>query len=206
MLVYLLRHLPTEYNRSGRYMGRSNDLPILDESVSKYRDALAKMGLIDNISRLKIICSSSLRCKQTANLLSELLSNTDVIINHDLDEVDYGDFEGKFPQDIKKLYPAEYRRWMERPSTLKFPGGESFVEVQQRAVKLVLEQIELRDGDNIFLVSHVDVIKMVICWVMDIPIDNKRMFRIDNGSVSCLETSNELYNQKKLRVRYLNGI
>jgi broad specificity phosphatase PhoE len=206
MLVYLLRHLPTQYNRSGMYMGRSNDLPVLVETIPKYRDMLMRRCLISDISKPKIVCSSSLRCRQTANLLVELAPTTKVIINHYLDEVDYGDFESKFPQDIKKLYPVEYQQWMERPSTLRFPGGESFAEVQQRAVELVLGLMASSDENPIFLVSHVDVIKMVMCWVMDIPIDSKRMFRIDNGSVSCLETTDELYNQKKIKVRYLNGI
>src|SRR3989344_1512172 len=204
MVVYLLRHLPTKYNRNGMYMGRSNDAPILVETIPAYRDMLAKC-LAGNISNPKIVCSSSLRCKQTANLLVELTPTTNVIIDHNLDEVDYGDFEGRFPQDIKKLYPSEYQQWMEQPSTLRFPHGESFVEVQQRAVKLVLELTASSEKNPIFLVSHVDVIKMVICWVTDVSIDNKRMFRVDTGSVSCLETTDEVYNPKKIKVRYLNG-
>ena len=205
MLIYLLRHLATEHNISGRYMGRALDVPVMSGNIKSFKEALVRSGAVKNLAHSRIYHSESLRCSETAGILADTALGTVITRDNRLNEVNYGDFEGKFPSQIKSLYPNEYKLWMEKPSTVRFPNGESFEEVQKRVVSLTLELTsKLAENKAIFLVSHVDVIKMLVCWILDIPIDKKRMFRIDNGSVSCIETTNEMYNHKKIKVRYLN--
>lgn len=207
MLIYLIRHLATEHNISGRYMGRTQDVPILRENVPAFKDRLTRLGLVEDLNHSRIYHSQSLRCVETAKILAELAPETPITEESRLNEVNYGDFEGKFPDQIRSSYPDQYKLWMEQPSSVRFPNGESFRETQERAVSLILELVSKASAnETAFMVSHVDVIKMLICWILDIPIDKKRMFRIDNGSVSCIETTHEAYNAKKIKVRYLNGI
>lgn len=203
MLIYLIRHLPTAFNKSGVYMGRSNDVPILSETIFPFEKRLK--GYIGHLNGSVFVGSSpALRCIQTVTTLSQTLGiSTKLHVYERLNEMNYGDFEGKSSQEIKIHYPQEYRKWMEHPSLIHFPGGESFAEVQKRGVSC-LKEIISTEIENIFLVTHVDIIKMIVCSILDIPIDSKRMFKIDNGSISCLETTNEKYNKKKIKVRYVN--
>jgi broad specificity phosphatase PhoE len=42
-------------------------------------------------------------------------------------EIDFGDFEGLTCDEIAERYPVLYRQWMESPTEVQFPNGESFV-------------------------------------------------------------------------------
>lgn len=209
MLIYLIRHLPTEYNQKGIYMGRSYDMPILLKGIELFTTTVAKMR---DIGKNSIIYSSpALRCRQTAKILSDALKiRSKPQISEKFNEMNYGQFEGKSPKKIKIHYPDIYWNWMRHPSLVRFPGGETFIEVQMRAVtylqKIINREHKQATDNFIFIVTHVDIIKMIICWILNISIDNKRLFCINNGSFTLIETTNEKYNKKKLKVRYINRI
>ena len=207
MRIYLVRHLPTEFTRLGLFMGRSHDLPILQETIQSFAQNAARLVPESTVNRPVIYSSPAQRCRQTAVLLQRSLGNVNrSYALTELHETNYGSFEGKSPQEIKHSHPEIFRDWMERPSWVRFPEGETFVEVQHRASNCVQGLITRHRSSavDVYLVTHVDVIKMLLCWLLDISIDHKRLFRVDTGSFTCLETTDEIHNKKKLRVRYLN--
>lgn len=202
MLVYLVRHLPTEYNLSGVYMGRSFDLPIATSGVEGFRrrvETLFPQGVGEGVL---VFSSPALRCQQTAEVLQGVLGlAVETLVVEAFDETDYGEFEGLHPRQIKTRWPEIYHAWMNTPSQVVFPGGESFAQVQKRSYQKLLKLLrECPEGIGaLFVVTHVDVIKMVVSKVLTIPIDCKRNFCIDTGSFSLLESMGE-----EIRVRYLN--
>ena len=211
MIIYLVRHLPTKYNRMGIYMGRSQDLPIIPESIESFLLTIRRIknNSIILAKNFLVYSSPALRCRQMAQVISDVFFIKDKpYIFEALNETNYGLFEGKLALEIKAGWPEIYRDWMQNPSRVCFPEGESFKEVQERAVSCLLEIVKAqKEKDNVlFIVSHVDVIKMIVCWLLDIPIDQKRMFCIDNGSVTRLETTDEKNNPKKIKVRSLNWL
>ena len=66
------------------------------------------------------------------------------------------------------------------------PGGESFLEVQNRIVKEI-EELALHHGKGqVAIVSHADVIRAAVAHFAATPIDMIERFEISPGSVSVL--------------------
>lgn len=206
MIIYLVRHLATEYNRNGIYMGRSQDLPILKSEIDLFIERTKKFLDRSVLEKSTIHSSPSLRCRQTGGILLNLSGvTTEIEVKEAFAETNYGSFEGKTSEEIKQISPIIFQNWMEKPSQVRFPEGESFDEVTER----VLNELRIitqkgKKEDVAFIVTHVDVIKVIVCWILGMSIDNKRMFRIDNGSFTCLETTDERNNSKKIKVKALN--
>lgn len=99
-------------------------------------------------------------------------------------EVRYGEWEGK---KIKKL--AKEKAWyavQHFPSRFRFPGGESFLEVQQRAVEAIETINRQHKKEMIIIVSHADVIKLVLAYYMGTHLDLFQRIGLSPASVSAL--------------------
>jgi probable phosphoglycerate mutase len=103
--------------------------------------------------------------------------------------VRYGKWEGK---KIKKL--AKKRAWhvvQYYPSRMRFPDGESLLEVQFRAVQ-ALEALCLAHGDEaIAVVSHADLIKLILAHYLGVHIDLFQRIVVSPASVSVLHLSDK---------------
>ncbi len=206
MILYLVRHLPTQNNLDGVYMGRSLDVPIISSNTLPFIRRVIKILENGHPESGKIFTSPARRCIETADILSNLFGIKEKVeIHESLHETNYGSFEGKNAAEIKLAEPVIFQMWMEKPSHVCFPGGESFYQVMNRATDALKQIISVNeDAQLVFIVTHVDVIKMIVCWILGISIDDKLMFRIDNGSFTCLETTGEKNNLKKIKVKSLN--
>ena len=47
--IFLIRHLATENNKSGIYMGRSHDIGILESEISPFKKMLSQIVFSDEI-------------------------------------------------------------------------------------------------------------------------------------------------------------
>ena len=62
--------------------------------------------------------------------------------------------------DLRKL--DAWKTVQRYPSGFRFPGGESFAEMQSRAVDATHELVAAHPGETIVAVSHADVIKAIV--------------------------------------------
>ena len=84
-------------------------------------------------------------------------------------EIDFGDFEGLTYEEISARYPAIYRQWMESPTEVQFPNGESFAIMRGRVLR-VFEAIRQRHaGRTVAIVTHGGVIRIVLAWALEMP-------------------------------------
>jgi alpha-ribazole phosphatase len=107
----------------------------------------------------------------------------------DLSEIDFGDFEGMTYNEIATRYPDLYRQWMEKPTEIRFPNGESFAEMRTRVLR-AFETIRLtREGQTVAIVSHGGVNRILLAVALQMP-DNC-LFRIaqDYAAVNLLAFS-----------------
>lgn len=134
---------------------------------------------------IKAIYSSPLeRAVETAEPLARVRSLA-VNIASGLIELDYGDWQGK---TLKQL--GRYRLWkvvQEKPSEMRFPGGESFLEVQQRAAAEV-ERIAAahEEGDLVACFSHGDIIRLLVAHFLGMPIDLFQRVSASTASITVL--------------------
>lgn len=188
--IVLSRHLSTAANENNIIMGRKLDPEINKEHEESYRANIKALnGWIGERDKGKISFYSSpaLRCVQTLKIAIPLLSyeNKPFDIDDRLWETDCGEFSGKSVSQIRKDSPELLDLWVNHPEKMKFPGGESYEDVQTRA-NAWLRDVMDKDTDIVFAVTHVDVIKMIVFWALKLPISSKRLMVMEPGSVTVL--------------------
>ena len=99
-----------------------------------------------------------------------------------LGEVRYGDWQGKSLKSLRRR--KLWRLIQHRPSAAKFPGGESIRSVQVRAVAAMEELVARHPNDCIAVVSHGDVIKMIVAFYLGMALDLYQRIVIRTASVS----------------------
>jgi broad specificity phosphatase PhoE len=124
--------------------------------------------------------SPRLRARQTAVALTPSPR-----VDDDLRELDFGELEGRTFDEIAASEPDLYRAWMETPTRVRFPGGESYADLKARAVRS-LERI-WDEQDVAVVVTHGGVIRAGLASWLGIP--DEAIFRIDvrYGGVTVVE-------------------
>jgi probable phosphomutase (TIGR03848 family) len=133
---------------------------------------------------LEAIYSSPLeRCRETAAPLAAARSRA-VDVLEGLGEVRYGSWTNRSLRQLART--KLWRRVQHVPSGVRFPGGESFVEAQARAIR-ALERIAERHGRGAVAVfSHADVIKLLLAHLAGAPVDAFQRLVVDPASISAV--------------------
>jgi probable phosphoglycerate mutase len=141
-------------------------------------------AIADRLGGLPVgaIYSSPLeRCRQTAEPLARRL-RLSVRIRPQLGEVRFGEWTGRSLAQLRRT--KLWRRVQVAPSNVRFPGGESFLEVQQRALEELLRIADAHPDAVIAAVSHADVIKLVLAHFAGMHPDAFQRLVVDPCSVS----------------------
>lgn len=144
--IVLIRHGATEWSRNGRHTGVTN-LPLLPEGEAdarKLRDELQKLDIVATF------CSPMQRARRTA----ELAGLTDVSLDNDLREWDYGAYEGlSTPQVREKLGDPSWEIFADGVEPGATPG-ETVEDVAARVSHVVRRVVPLLEVGNVALVAH----------------------------------------------------
>lgn len=173
--ILLVRHGQTDWNAKFFVMGRS---PIPLNEVGREQAArLAKYLSTRKISAL--ISSPVRRALETAETLSKTIG-LEVEKDDRLAEIDYGKWVGKHFDEVAKAEPKLWHDYHRDPKNVVLPGGESIKDVIARISDL-LKSVEARFNDGtIALVSHADVLKLIILELLKLDISNVQKISIDN--------------------------
>ncbi|MBU3190337.1 alpha-ribazole phosphatase [Clostridium bowmanii] len=181
MNIYLLRHGQTEENRKSSYYGNL-DISLNSIGISQGNSAKA---FFNDIKLDKVYISDKKRTREMTKLV---LGQAEVEIIQDsrINETNFGDFEGKTYQEIKRLYPEECDCWQNNWMEFVPPRGESYIKLCER-VKCFMEEIKKLECDNILLCTHSGVIRAIYCYVMNENIDLFWKFGCKNGDISIIK-------------------
>jgi alpha-ribazole phosphatase len=198
--LYLIRHGATVGNEEKRYKG-SIDVPMSDDGVGQIKRSAEFIQTTLRGSSLSAVYASPLsRALKSAEILAGPFGLTPVIIP-DLRERHFGIWEGMTFNEIREKYPDEFAAWAKNPLKHNPRGGESTLEVRDRAIG-ALELILMHHGgdDKIAIAAHGGVNRIILCHVMNVPLD--QIFRIeqDNAAVNIIN----FYNNYPV-VKLLNG-
>jgi probable phosphomutase (TIGR03848 family) len=145
--------------------------------------------LVDRLEGVKIdaIVSSPLeRCRETAAPLARA-RRLAVRIRRAWIEVGYGDWTGRPISQLRRT--KLWRTVMHAPSNVRFPGGESLLEVQARAVQAALDVAREHPRGAVAIVSHADVIRLLVAHVAGTHPDHLQRWSVDTGSISAVSLS-----------------
>ena len=146
--------------------------------------------------RLTSVVSSPLeRCQQTARALIAARPVADeqfpVPLHTDeaITECDYGAWQG---QELKDLAAEPLWKTVQtQPSAVSFPGGESMLAMQARAVTAVRRHdaaiTEAHGAEAIWVaVSHGDIIKSILADALGMHLDLFQRLHVDPASISVI--------------------
>jgi probable phosphoglycerate mutase len=179
--ILLVRHGENEYVAKGRLAGRLPGVHLNDngrEQAAAVAKALAK-------APVKAVYASPMeRCLETAQPLAAALG-FEVISNEGLLEVDFGEWQDKTLKQLRRR--KLWKVVQNNPSRMCFPGGETFLNAQQRIVQ-ALETLSQQHApqDLIACFSHSDLIKLALSYYLGQPLDLFQRIMIMPASVSTL--------------------
>jgi probable phosphoglycerate mutase len=137
--------------------------------------------------RIDAIVSSPLeRCRETAAPLAKARGRA-VDVGRAWIEVGYGEWTGRSISQLRRT--KLWRRVMFAPSNVRFPGGESLLEVQGRAVDASLDIAARHARGTIVVVSHADVIRLLVAHLAGMHADHLQRLSIDTASITAVSIS-----------------
>jgi phosphoserine phosphatase len=182
--LLLIRHGETGWNQEGRCQGFS-DIGL--SAVGEEQAAALARALRDE--RLDAVYSSDLaRARRTAELIA---APHRIAVNPDarLRELNQGAMEGKSLTNLLADYPDLLSRWMKAPADVVMPEGESMRSLQLRVAAAVDDVVRLHPEGTIAIVAHNLALRTIICKALNLDLNHFRRFRLDNASVSVIQSS-----------------
>jgi alpha-ribazole phosphatase len=167
--LLLIRHAQPEEDARGRCYGR------LDVGLSAEGEAVAD-GLADGLRPVEldaVYSSPRRRAVQTASRIGPPR------LDERLCEIDFGELEGRTYEEVERERPELYRRWMESPTQVRFPGGESWADLRARAADAVSDVLASNNGATIAVVTHGGVVRAVLADALGLR--DERAFALDVG-------------------------
>jgi broad specificity phosphatase PhoE len=181
--LILIRHAETQWNKERRIQGGSSDTGLSEVGLSQARQ-LASFFEKDDIN---VIASSPLqRALDTANFIAQP-HKIQVKVDERLREIEVGDLEGLSWANLDTSFTQFLLQKWQGGGTKNLPGGESFVQLQQRVWDSVEQLQNECNSDNVIIVSHYFATLAIIFRALDISPEHLPKFRIGNGGISILE-------------------
>ena len=138
--VWLIRHgQPAEVE--GRCYG-ALDVGLSDAG----RDQMERVAVHLKMEKLDAIFTSPRSRARESALLLAAHQTCDCEEVGEFREIDFGDFEGLTYDEIAMRYPALYRQWMDAPTEVQFPNGESFAEMRVRVLRAFAAMLRVEKG------------------------------------------------------------
>ena len=155
--IYLVRHGATDLTADDRFAG-SSDVPLSDTGRRQVASLAERLRGED----LDAIYASPLqRTVETARILG-VPHGLEPIAEPGLREIDYGHWEGLRRSEVESAFRDEYAIWQEDPFVIAPAGGESGVNVLNRALPVVRRIVERHRHRTVVVVSHKGTNRLLI--------------------------------------------
>lgn len=179
--LVLVRHGQTDFNVKHLLPGQLPGILLNDEGK---REAQATGEALRDLPLSAIVASPLERTLETAGYVN---ANRGLEIRHEREllDTDYGSFSGQC-WDVLDKQSSEWARYHSDP-TFAPKGVESFANVQKRAVRAAERWRHAEGvGEWVALVTHADLVKLIVAHYMNIPLRSVPRINMDNASVSLL--------------------
>jgi broad specificity phosphatase PhoE len=169
--VFAIRHGETTWSLTGQHTG-TTDIPLTDNGrrlAQRLRLALAKNAFE------RVLCSPMQRARETCALAG---FGDSAVIDADLVEWNYGEYEGLTPKQIREIAP----NWLIFRDGC--PGGEAPEQVAAR-VDRVIARSRAGEGDLV-LFAHGHVLRVLVARWIGLPAGGGQHFLLNTGTVCVL--------------------
>lgn len=194
-IIYLIRHgCIRAVDHQRRYIGHS-DIPLDEVGILQAQRLKSRL---EHVRIQAVFCSDLSRSMQTA---AEIVAqkHVSIIPRKDLREICMGKWEGLTFSEIAQRFPKEFKERGQKIESYRVPGGESFNDCQIRVIT-ALQNIMDTTTEDILIVGHAGVNRLILCSILGMPVAN--VFRLvqDYGCLNIIA-----YGQKGYQVQLINA-
>ncbi|HTF08760.1 MAG TPA: histidine phosphatase family protein [Asanoa sp.] len=167
--VVLARHGRTAWHHPVRYTGRS-DVPLDEVGVAQ----AARLGAwAAGAGFAALACSQLQRARDTAAAVTAT-TGLAALVDPRLRELDFGVAEGQTLDELRAADASSVARFEADPAAGHFPGGEPPTEAVDRALAALTELATAYAGQQVLVVAHSTLIRLVTCAVLGVPLADYR--------------------------------
>lgn len=178
----IVRHGETNGTEKGRYYGRTN----MSLSVKGVEQAKKLRKWLKKYSLHYIYTSPLRRCKETSAIIKGK-GKIPTIILPELQEIDFGRWEGLSLTQIQNKYPRKFKSWLLNFEAHQMPGGEKVKDMERRVRRFWREAAKRHLQKNVLIVTHGGPAKVMVMTALGLPPKKFWHLYIDTGSVSVIE-------------------
>lgn len=179
MNLILVRHGETRHNMEGKAIG-INPMGLDDRGR---RQAMRAAEALAPFAPVALYASPLPRALETASIISQR-TGVEVCPRENLKEADLGLLDGLTRDEMRQQHPEFMETWSKDASTAVMPGGESILQVQERAWGTIEEIRGLHPEDNVVVVSHTFTILALVCKLLGMPLSNFQRLHVDLASIT----------------------
>ncbi|HEX2029571.1 MAG TPA: histidine phosphatase family protein [Nitriliruptorales bacterium] len=177
--VVLVRHAVTA--ATGKRLGGRTTASLSDQGRAQ------AVGLAERLCRSKVTAVYASPVPRTVQTAEAIAQRVGLQVRELVGvlEFDYGAWTDRPLGQLRRT--KLWRAIQAAPSRVAFPDGESFVAAQQRAVAAI-ESLSRQhtDRQTVVVVSHADIIKVVVAHYAGIPLDLFQRLTVAPASVTVL--------------------
>jgi probable phosphoglycerate mutase len=170
--IILVRHGQTEWNRVERFRGRA-DVTLNETGLSQAEATGQRVAAEWTPSA--VYSSPLSRAVMTAEAIARHF-DLPVQVHPGLADIDYGEWQGLTPDEVRERWPAALHAWYKEPETARIPGGETLAGLRARGMSAVNELAAKHAGQTIVLVGHTVINRIILLGVLGL--GNERFWHI----------------------------
>lgn len=187
--IYLARHGETEYNRRNQIQGRGIDASLNETGLHQARAIAAHL---QDITLHGIYSSSLRRSIETADIIAKKY-NCDIKSHKDLDEMNFGVFEGRPASEIKAELQEIHQQWKSGNVDCACENGESPQTVLQRATTKIDAIISNQPDANLLFVLHGRLLRILLSHWLQYGLSEMHRISHSNGALYHLQWDGEQF-------------
>ena len=191
--IYLLRHAHSAANNRGILAGQKLGISLSSKGKAQ---AIALIPVLEKLSLSCIHTSPLQRCLETIEPFARTHPNLSIEEDSAFIEMHYGQWSGSKLALLSRK--SLWRQIQKEPSGVRFPEGESFAEMASRAIEGI-EKLRGVKGNHL-VISHGDVIRVIINHYLGNHLDNFQRLSIDPASLSSLS-----FHKERISIHTINS-
>ncbi len=192
MLLYLIRHGQTDWNRDHRIMG-TGPIPLNENG----RGMVADLGRALKAKGIPVVYTSTVaRALESARILADEWG-AELREEPRLNESPFDGWIGKTYHELRD--DEDFKLYFETPTRARFSNGEGMADIQKRALDAAARIVKETGTGQAAAVSHSDVIKPVLARYLGMDLDAIHRLSIANASASLVD-----FKESPPRIRYIN--
>ena len=189
--LYIVRHGQTEWNRERRLQGRQNS-PLTSEGMLNAKKLGERLQVIDFDC---VYVSPSGRAIETLEAMN-VSDDSPVHIVDDLNEISFGDWEGKSDHEIGQM--DVFKTFWSNPSQYDHRSnqGEDMTDFLNRVSAAIQQITQSNSHGNVLIVTHGMVIQAILCEVRQAKLSELWFDdEIEGTSLTVIEYSTNGFNE-----------